>query len=141
MPSLPLGDGVPPIIMPDTSEPPSNGPWSPKNEGAPEAQGRAQMSRAGQRARLDKLLEAIGPKIQRIRVEGGMPPAGAPAGSSPVETMSKNSVKEFKAASFAELNAASDAAAQRWLANDPKTERQAAVQERMIDLAKKGVGI
>jgi hypothetical protein len=28
------------------------------------------MSRAGQRARLDRLLEAIGPKIQRIRVEG-----------------------------------------------------------------------
>jgi hypothetical protein len=28
------------------------------------------MSRAGQRARLDRLLELIGPKIQRIRVEG-----------------------------------------------------------------------
>jgi hypothetical protein len=44
------------------------------------------MSRAGQRARLDKLLEAIGPKIQRIRVEGGMPPAVAPAGPPPVAT-------------------------------------------------------
>jgi hypothetical protein len=32
MPSLPLGDGVPPIIMPDTSEPPSNGPWSPNKD-------------------------------------------------------------------------------------------------------------
>jgi hypothetical protein len=36
------------------------------------------MSRAGQRARLDKLLEAIGPKLQRIRVEGG--PAGMQPG-------------------------------------------------------------
>jgi hypothetical protein len=29
VPALPLGDGVPPIIMPDVSEPPRNGPWSP----------------------------------------------------------------------------------------------------------------
>jgi hypothetical protein len=28
------------------------------------------MSRAGQRARLDRLLEKIGPKIERVRVEG-----------------------------------------------------------------------
>jgi hypothetical protein len=28
------------------------------------------MSRAGQRARLDRLLEKIGPKLERIRVEG-----------------------------------------------------------------------
>jgi hypothetical protein len=28
------------------------------------------MSRGGQRARLDRLLELIGPRIQRIRVEG-----------------------------------------------------------------------
>jgi hypothetical protein len=42
IPALPLGDGVPPIIMPDVSEPPKNGPWSPnpppspKPEDAPE---------------------------------------------------------------------------------------------------------
>jgi hypothetical protein len=36
------------------------------------------MSRAGQRARLDKLLEMIGPRIERIRVEGG--PAGMQPG-------------------------------------------------------------
>ena len=36
MPALPLDEGAQPVIMPDVSEPPSNGPWSPKNEGAPE---------------------------------------------------------------------------------------------------------
>ena len=32
MPALPLDEGAQPVIMPDVSEPPSNGPWSPKDE-------------------------------------------------------------------------------------------------------------
>jgi hypothetical protein len=36
IPALPLGDGVPPIIMPDVSEPPNNGPWSPDPPPPPE---------------------------------------------------------------------------------------------------------
>jgi hypothetical protein len=31
-----LGDGVLPIIMPDVSEPPKNGPWSPDPPPSPE---------------------------------------------------------------------------------------------------------
>jgi hypothetical protein len=40
------------------------------------------MSRAGQRARLDRLLEKIGPRLERIRVEGAASP-GELSGTEP----------------------------------------------------------
>jgi hypothetical protein len=92
------------------------------------------MSRAGQRARLDKLLELIGPKIQRIRVEGGMPPTDAPAGPASTTTVSRTGITTVSSAQFAELDKVSASlapdASNPWIKHDPKLMSQRRAQER-----------